>query len=222
MNEVERLFREQQAASDAKRDPETDIPSAQTMLNQDEGMNEAESLFQEQQAAFDAGRNAKKNIRSVETMLNIGIILKTIQTAVEISMFRFPKPALALAHISLDSAETTAFLQNPIFLIQPLLSFGIILLVYYLLKKQNRQTTDACVPLLILTLILPLITSVIGVPISFFLTHWISRTLQSEAFAAYSIVRSTVSMISFLAAPVIPLFAASAGIIRYRFKNSAQ
>ena len=76
--------------------------------------------------------------------------------------------------------------------------------------------------MIILTLILPLIASVIGVPISFFLTHWISRTLQSEAFATYSIVRSAVSMISFLAAPVIPLFAASAGIIRYRFKNAAQ
>ena len=222
MNEVERLFREQQAASDAKRDPETDIPSAQTMLNQDEGMNEAESLFQEQQAAFDAGRNAKKNIRSVETMLNIGIILKTIQTAVEISMFRFPKPALALAHISLDSAETTAFLQNPIFLIQPLLSFGIILLIYYLLKKQNRQTTDACVPLLILTLILPIFLSAVSIPLNLLFTHWISRIKTIKLMSAYSAVRSSASILTLFSGAVIPLFAAAAGIICYARKKQQQ
>ena len=185
-------------------------------------MNEAERLFQEQQAASDAGHNAEKDIRSVQTMLNIGIILKTLQTAAEIGLYRYPNIALNIMRSSLDIPETTEFMRKPLFLLPALVSFGVILLFYFLLKKQNRETTDACVPLLILTLILPLITSVIGVPISFFLTHWISRTLQSEAFAAYSIVRSTVSMISFLAAPVIPLFAASAGIIRYRFKNSAQ
>lgn len=218
MNEVERLFREQQAASDAKRDPETDIPSAQTMLNLDEGMDETESLFQEQRAAFDAERNAEKNIRSVETLLNIGIILKTLQTATEIGMYRFPKIGLSLMHSSLDPADAAAFLRNPVFLLIPLLSFGIILLFYLLLKKQNAETTEACVPLLILTLLIPLISSLIGLPLNPLITRWVVRTQTSEALAAFSMIRSACSAVSFVSAPVVPMLAAAAGMICCRRK----
>ena len=222
MNEVERLFQEQQTASDAKRNAETEFPSAQTVLNRDENMSKANNFSPEQQAASTAKRNTEKDIRSVQTMLNIGIILKTVQTALEIGMNRFPGIALNIMRPSVNIPEATEFMRKPLLLLPALLSFCIVLLFYFLLNRQNRQTTEACVPLLILTVILPLITSVISVPMNLFLTHWISRTLQSEAMAAYSVVRSTASMASFLAAPVIPLFAASAGIIRYRFKNSAQ
>ena len=218
MNEVERLFQEQQTASDAERNTETKFPSSQTVLNRDENMSEAENFSPEQQAAYAAERNAEKDIRSVQTMLNIGIILKMVQTALEIGIFRCPKIALNLMRSSLDIAETTVFMRKPLFLLPALLSFCIVLLFYFLLSKQNRKTTDACAALLILTVILPVITALISVPMNMFLTHWIARTMTSEAMAAYSIVRTAISMVSFLAAPVIPLLAAAAGMICCRRK----
>ena len=164
----------------------------------------------------------EKQKKTVQLMLNTGILLKAIQTALEISIYRFPRIALNIMRSSLDIPEATEFMRKPLLLLPALLSFCMVLLFYFLLNKQNRETTEACVPLLILTVILPLITSVISVPINLFLTHWISRTLESEAMAAYSIVRSTASMASFLAAPVIPLLAASAGMIRSRRKQAQE
>ena len=211
MNEVEKLFQEQQAESDRAPDFEKDIHSVQPMMNRDEAVNRAEEPFRPQQAV--SGGSMEKQKSSVQRLLNIAIILKTLQTATEIGMYRFPKIGLSLMRSSLEPAEAAAFLRNPVFLLIPLLSFGIILLFYLLLKKQNAETTEACVPLLILTLLIPLISSLIGLPLNLLITRWVVRTQTSEALAAFSMIRSACSAVSFVSAPVVPMLAAAAGMI---------
>ena len=211
MNEVEKLFQEQQAESDRAPDFEKDIHSVQPMMNRDEAVNRAEEPFRPQQAV--SGDSMEKQKSSVQRLLNIAIILKTLQTATEIGMYRFPKIGLSLMRSSLEPAEAAAFLRNPVFLLIPLLSFGIILLFYLLLKKQNAETTEACVPLLILTLLIPLISSLIGLPLNLLITRWVVRTQTSEALAAFSMIRSACSAVSFVSAPVVPMLAAAAGMI---------
>ncbi|MBR3447139.1 MAG: hypothetical protein IKH27_04990 [Oscillospiraceae bacterium] len=216
MNEVEKLFQEQQAESDRAPDFEKDIHSVQPMMNRDEAVNRAEEPFRPQQAV--SGGSMEKQKSSVQRLLNIAIILKTLQTATEIGMYRFPKIGLSLMRSSLEPAEAAAFLRNPVFLLIPLLSFGIILLFYLLLKKQNAETTEACVPLLILTLLIPLISSLIGLPLNLLITRWVVRTQTSEALAAFSMIRSACSAVSFVSAPVVPMLAAAAGMIWCRRK----
>lgn len=216
MNEVEKLFQEQQAESDRAPDFEKDIHSVQPMMNRDEAVNRAEEPFRPQQAV--SGGSMEKQKSSVQRLLNIAIILKTLQTATEIGMYRFPKIGLSLMRSSLEPAEAAAFLRNPVFLLIPLLSFGIILLFYLLLKKQNAETTEACVPLLILTLLIPLISSLIGLPLNLLITRWVVRTQTSEALAAYSMIRSACSLVSLVSTPVVPMLAAAAGMICYRRK----
>lgn len=260
MNEVERLFQEQQAASDGERNPETDEPvnEAETLFREqqaafdaehdpetDEAVNEVEALFREQQTASDGERNPEadetvneaealspeqqaaserkhnleKDIRSVQTMLNIGIILKAAQTALEIGIYRFPLPVLKLMSSVPELEKAAETLKTPLLLLPALVSFGIVLLFYNLLKKQNRQTTDACIPLFVLTLIIPLISSVIGTVINPLTMVWFSRVHNSKALTVLGTVRSAVSMSSLIAAPVIPLFSASAGIIWHRYQQ---
>lgn len=216
MNEVEKLFQEQQAESDRAPDFEKDIHSVQTVTDRDEAVNRAEEPFRPQQAV--SGGSMEKQKSSVQLLLNIAIILKTLQTATEIGMYRFPKIGLSLMRSSLEPAEAAAFLRNPVFLLIPLLSFGIILLFYLLLKKQNAETTEACVPLLILTLLIPLISSLIGLPLNLLITPWVVRTQTSEALAAFSMIRSACSAVSLVSAPVVPMLAAAAGMICYRRK----
>lgn len=216
MNEVEKLFQEQQAESDRAPDFEKDIRSVQPVTDRDEAVNRAEEPFRPQQAV--SGGSMEKQKSSVQLLLNIAIILKTLQTALEICMYRFPKIGLSLMRSSLEPAEAAAFLRNPVFLLIPLLSFGIILLFYLLLKKQNAETTEACVPLLILTLLIPLISSLIGLPLNLLITPWVVRTQTSEALAAFSMIRSACSAVSFVSAPVVPMLAAAAGMICYRRK----
>ena len=220
MNEVERLFQEQQAASDRARNPEADVRSAQTIMDQHESMNAAESLFQANQPAPFAEHNTEKQTRTVQRMLNIAIFLKVIPTALEICAYRFPKVPLALMDSSLKAEDAAGILNSPLLLLSPLLSFGIVLLFYYLLSKQNRQTTDACTPLMILTVLMPLITSVINVPLGYFLTHWVSKMLNSESYGAYSVIRTAVSLVAFISAPVVPMLAAAAGMICCRWKRN--
>lgn len=216
MNEVEKLFQEQQAESDRAPDFEKDIHSVQTVTDRDEAVNRAEEPFRPQQAV--SGGSMEKQKHTVQLLLNIAIILKTLQTATEIGMYRFPKIGLSLMRSSLEPAEAAAFLRNPVFLLIPLLSFGIILLFYLLLKKQNAETTEACVPLLILTLLIPLISSLIGLPLNLLITRWISRLQTREALAAYSMVRSACSLVSLVSTPVVPMLAAAAGMICCRRK----
>ena len=216
MNEVEKLFQEQQAAPDTEYNPETDVPSVQPMMNRDEPVNAAGSLLRPQQAG--SGASMEKQKHSVQLLLNIAIILKALQTALEIGMYRFPKIGLSLMRSSLDPADAAAFLRSPVFLLIPLLSFGIILLFYLLLRKQNMETTEGSVPLMIVTLMIPLISSLIGLPFNLLITSWISRVQTSEALAAYSMVRSACSLVSLVSAPVVPMLAAAAGMICYRRK----
>ncbi|MBR3419822.1 MAG: hypothetical protein IKG82_14135 [Oscillospiraceae bacterium] len=216
MNDVEKLFQEQQAESDRAPDFEKDIHSVQTVTDRDEAVNRAEEPFRPQQAG--SGGSMEKQKHSVQLLLNIAIILKALQTALEIGMYRFPKIGLSLMRSSLDPAEAAAFLRSPVFLLIPLLSFGIILLFYLLLKKQNAETTEACVPLLILTLLIPLIASLIGLPLNLLITRWVVRTQTSEALAAFSMIRSACSAVSFVSAPVVPMLAAAAGMICCRRK----
>ncbi len=216
MNEVEKLFQEQQAESDRAPDFEKDIHSVQPMMNRDEAVNRAEEPFRPQQTL--SGDSMEKQKSSVQRLLNIAIILKTLQTALEIGMYRFPKIGLSLMRSSLEPAEAAAFLRNPVFLLIPLLSFGIILLFYLLLRKQNMETTEGSVPLMIVTLMIPLISSLIGLPLNLLITSWISRVQTSEALAAYSMIRSACSLVSLVSTPVVPMLAAAAGMICYRRK----
>ena len=216
MNEVEKLFQEQQAESDRAPDFEKDIHSVQPMMNRDEAVNRAEEPFRPQQAV--SGGSMEKQKHTVQLLLNIAIILKTLQTALEICMYRFPKPAISMTRTSVNIAEATEALRKPVLILPALLSFGIILLFYFLLRKQNMETTELCVPLMIVTLLLPLITSAVGIPLNLLITKWVSRTQSQEALVAFSLVRSALSAITIFAAPVVPMLAAAAGMICCRRK----
>lgn len=223
MNEVEKLFQEQQAVSAGTRSLAADVQSVQPMMNQDETMNAAESMFRADQAVPSGAQYAEKQAKTVQLLLNIAIILKVIQTTLENCAYRFPKVVLALMQWSSANDESVAdgLLTLPM-LGMSMLYFGIVLLFYFLLSKQNRKTTAACVPLLVLTVLLPLITAVVGVLQNFFFSRWSAAVLDSESFVAYNIIRSAVSVLSLSAAPVVPMFAAAAGMILSRRKYTQE
>ena len=218
MNEVERLFQEQQTASDRARNPEADVRSAQTIMDQHESMNAAESLFQANQPAPFAEHNTEKQTKTVQRLLNTAIFLKVIQTALVIGAYQFPGTAIAVMYPSFEFEDAAGFLTNPILLLPALLSFGMILLFYVLLSRQNRKCTEACVPLLILTLILPIMFSAVSTVENLFLMQWITRISTNDVITAYNLLRSAVSLISWITAPVIPLLSAAAGMLCSRRK----
>ncbi|MBR6107933.1 MAG: hypothetical protein IKQ39_07975 [Oscillospiraceae bacterium] len=160
----------------------------------------------------------EKQKHTVRLMLNIGLILQILRTVLEIAVYMFPKQALQLMNYNYPEGIAKALETKPdlTVLLMPLLPLGAVLLLYFLLRKQTEQTTGACSLLMILTVITPLLLSLVSIPVNSLVAQHIVGFNSLETLAAFNMVRSAAAPVSMVSAPVIPLFAASAGALWFR------
>jgi hypothetical protein len=163
--------------------------------------------------------NKQQNMVSV--MLTTGIIMAFVQMVIRIGMHFYPQPAIRLFGSS-TMLESTDILRSPLLFLQPAVHFCIMLMLYLLLRSQNKKPGSLSGLLLVVLPLVSVVETVIGVFVNMIQNHYLSMRAGAAAFAAVSIVRTASSYLTVIFSPAMLLFAAAAGICWSRRERGEQ
>ena len=160
--------------------------------------------------------------KTTKYMMVLGLTLQTVHTALVILAHCFPKPVLKLAGASEELISKAFVVSHPMLYAVPLIHLGLIFVLFLLMKKECEQPTSASGVLFVASLLMPTIIFLTSFLTQSAINTVISKHLGVEALAAYSMLRSTIAYFNVITGPVVPLFAAAAGMNWFRWKQSVQ
>ena len=161
-------------------------------------------------------------IKKTKFMLTFGFVLQIIWTGLHLLIQRFPERVLAMFNSPVELLDRADVMTHPLIYIAPFAELGVLLILFLLLHKQCAQPTSASGGILVLTLLSTIILFLISLMTHYATNYMLAHFEGSNALAAYGMVQTAISWASVIKMPVVPLFAAVAGINWCRWKQSAQ
>lgn len=161
-----------------------------------------------------------KHENAINRILTVGMALTGIRTAITLLMYCFPDPVLKLMQYpGSGSDEWRALMISPLMMLRPLLYFGIMLGLFFLLRSETKKLSALSDIFPILIPAGSVVLSLIGTFTNWGITRLIAIRYGSEALAMNSTISTAASMITIVFSPAILLFAIAAGANWYRRKQ---
>ena len=162
-----------------------------------------------------------KNEKTICGLLTAGLVMETVRAAVTVLMHCFPVQVLRMAKQVFPASELEKVTVQPLHLVRPLLHFGIMLVIFFVLRSECRKPTalSGYIPVLIPVVSIGL--AVAGSVFSYMTVHLVSQQGGAAEVAAMSVINTISSAVTVLFSPALLMFAAAAGAIWYR-RNQQQ
>ena len=161
-----------------------------------------------------------KNEKSILGLLTAGLVMEAVRALVTVLMHCFPAQVLKLTGKVFTSTDLQKLTVQPLYLLRPLLHFGIMLALFLLLRSECRKPTSLSGILPVLIPVGSVLLTVAGAVFSYFTVHLIAARQGAAELAAMSQINTVSSLITVLFSPSLLVFGMAAGAVWYRGKQT--
>lgn len=161
-----------------------------------------------------------KNEKPILGLLTAGLVMEAVRALVTVLMHCFPAQVLKLTGTAFTSAELQKLTVQPLYLLRPLLHFGIMLALFLLLRSECRKPTALSGLLPVLIPVGAILLTVAGTVFSFLTAHQTASRQGAAGLAAMSQINTASSLITVLFSPSLLMFGMAAGAVWYRRKQT--